>query len=297
MISIEICNITKDYGGGKGVFDLSLSVDKGEALGFLGPNGAGKTTTIRQLLGFTRPQSGELSICGKDCFKDAAEIARSMGYIPGEIAFMNDMRGIDFVRFIAGMKKMNSLSAAHELMEYFELDPKGKIGRMSKGMKQKIGIVCAFMNDPDILILDEPTSGLDPIMQNKFVRLILSRKAAGKTVFMSSHMFEEVEKTCDRAAIIRNGRLVATDSIEALRRSCSKRARVRLETETQAKALAELLGAESEGTLVSAEISGEADKFIKTLSDFRVVDIEIVNGNLEESFMHFYSENGGVQND
>lgn len=167
MKVIDIQGITKDYGRNKGVFDVSFSVNKGEVLGFLGPNGAGKTTTIRQLMGFIKPDKGTVTIQGKDCFSKSNIIQKSLGYLPGEIAFMDDMSGIEFIKFIANMKKMKDFSRAEELMKFFELDAGGRIQKMSKGMKQKIGIVCAFMQDPDILILDEPTSGLDPLMQNK----------------------------------------------------------------------------------------------------------------------------------
>lgn len=154
MSVIEINHITKDYGRGRGVFDVSFCVERGEVLGFLGPNGAGKTTTIRQLMGFIKPDSGTLTIRGKDCFEKADEIERSLGYLPGEIAFMDSMNGMEFIKFIANMKKMKDLGRAPRLMELFELNPAGKLKKMSKGMKQKIGIVCAFMQDPDLLILD-----------------------------------------------------------------------------------------------------------------------------------------------
>ena len=190
MHVIELCGLTKDYGSGKGVFGLQLTVPKGEVLGFLGPNGAGKTTTIRQLMGFIRPDAGTARIGGLDCFRQAETIQASLGYLPGEIAFMDEMTGLDFIKFIAGMKGMKDLGRARELMDQFELDPSGRIKRMSKGTKQKIGIVCAFMQQPALLILDEPTSGLDPLMQNKFVELIAREKKRGATIFMSSHMFE-----------------------------------------------------------------------------------------------------------
>ncbi|MFQ8600781.1 MAG: ABC transporter ATP-binding protein [Oscillospiraceae bacterium] len=221
MHVIELCGLTKDYGAGKGVFGLQLTVPQGEVLGFLGPNGAGKTTTIRQLMGFIRPDAGTARIRRLDCFQQAETIQASLGYLPGEIAFMDDMTGMDFIKFIAGMKGMKDLGRARELMDQFELDAAGKIKRMSKGTKQKIGIVCAFMQKPEILILDEPTSGLDPLMQNKFVELIAQEKQRGATIFMSSHMFEEVERTCDRAAII-EGRIVALEEMENLRQQAQE---------------------------------------------------------------------------
>ena len=176
MSIIEISDVTKDYGDNRGIFNLSLTVNKGEIFGYLGPNGAGKSTTIRHLMGFIHADKGTCKIKGYDCYKDSKKIQKFVGYLPGEIAFMDDMKGMEFIKFIADMKGMTDLNRAHELIELFELNPHGKIKRMSKGMKQKIGLVCAFMNDPEILILDEPTSGLDPLMQNKFVDLILEEK-------------------------------------------------------------------------------------------------------------------------
>lgn len=295
MSVIEIKNLTKDYGQGRGVFDVSFHVKEGEVLGFLGPNGAGKTTTIRQLMGFIKPDSGSLSIRGMDCFKQADVIERSLGYLPGEIAFMDSMSGMEFIRFISRMKKMDDLGRAPELMERFELMADGKIKKMSKGMKQKIGIVCAFMQDPDILILDEPTSGLDPLMQNKFVELILQEKDRGKTILMSSHMFEEVEKTCDRAAIIREGKLVAVEDMEKLRSNKQKIVEFTFETAGMASEFASKLPrSQTNGRTVVSKVGRDIDVFIKTAGQYTVKDLSIRTQSLEEFFMHFY---GGEQND
>ena len=209
MNTIEIDRLTKDYGRGRGVFDLTFSVAQGEAFGFLGPNGAGKTTTIRHLMGFSRPQSGSCRIGGLDCLTQSPRIQKDLGYIPGEIALPDEMTGLEFLRFLARYRGVSDFSRAEALMARFELDPRGRIRRMSKGMKQKVGIVCAFMHDPAVLVLDEPTSGLDPLMQNRFIELVLEEKARGKTILLSSHMFEEVERTCDRVGILRQGKLAA----------------------------------------------------------------------------------------
>ena len=294
MSVIEINHITKDYGQGRGVFDVSFGVWRGEVLGFLGPNGAGKTTTIRQLMGFIKPDSGSLTIRGKDCFKKADEIQKDVGYLPGEIAFIDTMNGMEFIRFIARMKKMKDLGRAPELMEMFELNPSGKLKKMSKGMKQKIGIVCAFMQDPKLLILDEPTSGLDPLMQNKFVELILQEKKRGKTILMSSHSFEEVEKTCDRAAIIRGGKLAAVEEMERLRTGRKKIVQLELETTGMASDLAdEFPGAGLQERTVTVKVGKEVDLLIKKASQYKVLDMEIRTQSLEEFFMHFY---GGEEN-
>lgn len=234
MSVIEISHLTRNYGNHKGVFDLSLNIESGEVFGFLGPNGAGKTTTIRHLMGFIKPQQGNCKIDGLDCWHQAARLQQEIGYIPGEIAFFNDMNGDEYLNFIGKYRKLNKLNRKEELIKRFELNPKGKIKKMSKGMKQKLGIVAAFMHDPQILILDEPTSGLDPIMQNNFVELINEEKARGKTIIMSSHIFEEVEKTCDRIGIIKEGHLVALDTSENIRMRHVKSYVVTLESQEQA---------------------------------------------------------------
>ncbi|MCI9315875.1 MAG: ABC transporter ATP-binding protein [Lachnospiraceae bacterium] len=238
MSVIKIENLVRDYGGGKGVFDISFHVNQGEAFGFLGPNGAGKTTTIRHLMGFLKPRSGKCTIDGLDCWDKRDQVQARLGYIPGEISFFEDLSGTEFLKFITEYRRLGTRSRKEELLERFELDPKGKIKKMSKGMKQKLGIVAAFMHDPDILILDEPTSGLDPLMQNRFVDLVAEEKKHGKTILMSSHMFEEVERTCDRIGIIRNGRMVAVDDAAALRERHTRKYTVTLESESAAEAFA-----------------------------------------------------------
>jgi len=266
MNVIDIQNLTRDYGGGKGVFDVSFSVGQGEAFGFLGPNGAGKTTAIRHLMGFLQPKSGQCSIGGLDCWRDSAKIQKSLGYIPGEISFFDDMTGTAFLKFAAKYRGMNGFGRTEELLKRFELDPKGKIKKMSKGMKQKVGIVTAFMHNPDILILDEPTSGLDPLMQNRFIELIGEEKEKGKTILMSSHMFEEVERTCHRVGIIRTGKLVAVDSVEALRKRHVRPYTVTLDTPELAENFAKDFGGTRDGLKVTVS----------------------TKQSLEEIFMHYY---------
>lgn len=294
MDVIEVSHITKDYGQGRGVFGVNFSVKEGEVLGFLGPNGAGKTTTIRQLMGFVKPDKGSLSIRGMDCFKDADKIQKFLGYLPGEIAFIDSMSGMEFIRFVSRMKKMKDLGRAQELMELFELNASGKLKKMSKGMKQKIGIVCAFMDtDADILILDEPTSGLDPLMQNRFVDLILSEKKRGKTILMSSHMFEEVERTCDRAAIIRDGHLAAVEEMEKLKEGRQKTVGLTFRDAAMAEAFAAGFSGVSyqkgERT-VTVRVGNNLDFFIKKAGEYTVTDLEVGTQSLEEFFLHFYGE-------
>jgi ABC-2 type transport system ATP-binding protein len=293
---IEVKSVTKDYGGGKGVFDISFSLEKGEVFGFLGPNGAGKTTTIRQLMGFIRPQRGRCSILGLDCTSKAAVIQRDLGYIPGEIAFMDDMTGWSFIKFMAAYRGMKNLDRAEELMARFELDSRGKLKKMSKGMRQKIGIVCGFMHDPAVLILDEPTSGLDPLMQNRFVELIREERRRGKTILMSSHMFEEVERTCDRVGIIRQGHLVAVDEVEALKKAKRRRYTVTLADEAEAAAFAAegLRVAGREGCRVTVEVQTDLQAFIAAMGRHRVSGLEAASQSLEDVFLQFYGEEAGV---
>ena len=218
--SIAIEGLTKDYGNGRGAFDVSFSVERGEVFGFLGPNGAGKTVTMRNLMGFIRPDERQRAHRGLGLLQpSAARIQERLGYLPGEIACMDEMTGAAFLEFMARMKKLRDRTRMNELVEYFELDPARRIRKMSKGTKQKVGLVCAFMTSPDIILLDEPTSGLDPLMQSRFIELVLEEKRRGATILLSSHLFEEVERTCDRVAFIRAGKLAAVEHMDDVRKS------------------------------------------------------------------------------
>ena len=290
---IEIRQLTKDYGNNRGIFDVSLSVKKGEVFGFLGPNGAGKSTTIRHLMGFIQADQGSCQINGLDCLRDHARIQQALGYLPGEIAFMDDMTGIEFIKFMAKMKGMTDLTKAYELMERFELNPQGKIKKMSKGMKQKIGIICAFMHDPELLILDEPSSGLDPLMQNRFIELVLEEKQRGKTIFMSSHIFEEIERTCDRTAMIKDGRLISIEELQTLKASKHKTYQITFATEELAEQfMNEGFECEQvESTVVKVLPRNNLNYLLATLSRYDIVDLDITKLTLEELFLHFYGGN------
>lgn len=290
MCVIDIQKLTCDYGGGKGVFDLSFAVEKGESFGFLGPNGAGKTTTIRHLMGFARPQSGQCTIHGLDCWSGSADIQRNLGYISGEIAFLDDMTGLGFLKFLADYRGLKGLGRARELMDRFDLDAGGKLRRMSKGMKQKVAIVAAFMHDPAVLVLDEPTSGLDPLMQSRFIDLVTEERGRGKTILMSSHMFEEVERTCSRVAIIRQGRLVAVDTVEHLKATRRKRYVVTLADMAAADAFAaeDLEVVSRTGTHFTISVGSDLGPFLRMLARHGVTGLETEEQTLEEVFMHFY---------
>lgn len=295
---IELQHVTKDYGKGKGVFDLSFSVPQGEVFGYLGPNGAGKTTTIRQLMGFIRPDKGSCRMIGKECFRQAFEIQKKTGYLAGELAFPEDMTGLGFLKFMAEMKGMKNVSRMKDLMERFELNPHGKIKRMSRGMKQKVGIVNTFMHDPEVVILDEPTSGLDPLMQNAFVDLILEEKKKGTTILMSSHIFEEIEKTCDRTAIIRSGRIAAVEHMKDLTGKRKKIYLVTLEQKEDTERLLKEPGIQRWNPSESGEallpnqaeftVSGSLPDALITIASYGVKDLEVRSQSLEELFLQYY---------
>lgn len=294
MSLIEIQELARDYGDGRGVFNLSFSINQGEVFGFLGPNGAGKTTTIRHLMGFLKPEKGYCTIGGKDCWKDRADIQKKLGYIPGEIVFFEDMTGTEFLSFMAKYRNTKSKNRVKELVDRFELNPRSKLKKMSKGMKQKVGIVAAFMHDPEVLILDEPTSGLDPLMQNRFVELVMEEKARGKTILMSSHMFEEIERTCSRVAIIKSGKLAALNAVETLKAFQVKKYKITLENEDAANAFAgEVLRAsEVSHNQVTVIVQNNLKELISVMNRYPVINIATPNQSLEEIFMQYY---GGEQ--
>ncbi len=292
---IELKNVTKVYKSGKGVFDVSFEVRQGEVFGFLGPNGAGKTTTIRNLLGFLLPDQGSCRVNGLDCWSNAAKIQEFVGYIPGEIAFIDNMTGVSFLNLIAKMRSMQDFTKKNELIEILDFNPKSKIKNMSKGMKQKLGIITAFMHDPAVYILDEPTSGLDPLMQTIFVDIILEEKKRNKTILMSSHSFEEIERTCDRAGIIKEGRIATIQDIHSLKTRQRKVFSVNVSSE---KDLAIIKASSLEvlaikDSFIEIAISGNYDEFFKVLSKCNVISLDAVVQNIEQVFMQYYGNEGG----
>jgi len=296
MSIIEINGLTKDYGNHKGIFNLTFQVKEGEVFGYLGPNGAGKTTTIRHLMGFLTPDKGSARILGLDCRSQSAAIMKELGYLPAEMAFFDGMNGMDFLKFMGEMRKMTDTSYRDALIERFELDTKGRIRKMSKGMKQKLGIICAFMHDPKVLILDEPTSGLDPLMQRIFSDLILEEKAKGKTILMSSHSFEETERTCDRVGIIRQGELVTIEDIHNLKEKRRKTFLVTFDSPATAKTFAQtdhFYKISINGATAKVSILGNVSNFVQSISKYPVRDLDTESSSLEDIFMQFY---GGTDN-
>lgn len=301
MHTIEVSHLTKDYGFGRGVFDVSLQVDRGEVFGFLGPNGAGKSTTIRHLMGFSRPGSGETKILGKDTFDRYFEILQRVGYIPGEIALPAGLNGWEFIRMMQNLQKIHNEERLREMLDLFELEDKvlsGETKRMSLGVKRKLAVVTAFMSDPDVLILDEPTSGLDPVMQETFIDLIHREKERGKTILLSSHIFSEIDSTCDRIAIIRDGKIVSEFVANDLKHASRKYYNITFGSEAAkdtflllGKAIPSLSVTKSAGA--DAELSVEdadLNTLIALLADADVRSFSNKRETLEDYFMKFYRE-------
>ena len=215
--AISVKNLTKDYGFGRGVFDISFDVEKGEMFGFVGTNGSGKTTTIRHIMGFLKPDGGSCEVNGVNSWHNPCEIAKHVGYVPGEIAFPDVNTGATFLKIQAEYLGVTDMMHCNELIAKLKLDINANLKRMSKGMKQKTALVAALMHDPEILVMDEPTTGLDPLMREEFISIVLEEKSRGKTVFMSSHIFQEIETTCDKVALIKDGSLVDVADMDKIR--------------------------------------------------------------------------------
>lgn len=287
---IEIKNLTQKFSNGKGIFDVTFKIDKGEVFGFLGPNGSGKTTTIRHLMGYLKPQAGQTIVNNLDAWKKQSEVRKSIGYLPGEISFLDGLTGESFLNMMMGMQGINNKSRREDLINLFQLDTKIPIRKMSKGTKQKVGIVTTFMHDPDIYILDEPTSGLDPLMQKIFINLVLKEKSRGKTFLISSHSLPEIERTCDRIAIIKEGRIVTTKDIHELHTLQRKTFNVTLSKKEDVHALlnSELSVDKIDDFIVRIDIQGNYDVFLNTLSHYHVKNISTDDMSLEHTFMDYY---------
>ena len=286
---IKAEHLTKDYGGGRGIFDVSFFVKKGETFGFVGTNGSGKTTTIRHIMGFIKPKRGQVFVQGMDAWKDSCKIKGNVAYIPGEIAFPDLSTGIEFLKAQAELLKLNDMSRADELVKRLQLDPSANLKRMSKGMKQKTAIVAALMADKDILILDEPTTGLDPLMRETFLELILEEKKRGKTILMSSQMFDELETTCDRVALIYEGKIIDIADVNALKNSTIKSFKIEFlnkEDYQKFKKLKYKIVRDQEKYFqVTVEIDdGEINKLFRSLKNYKLKFIAEVKYNLEKHF-------------
>ncbi len=309
MSVIEVNNLVKDYGSGRGVFDVSFKIEKGEVFGFLGPNGAGKSTTIRHLMGFSKPDSGNTKILGFDSFKDYSKILSHVGYIPGEIALPQGLTGYEFISMMQDMYKIHNKEMLDKMINLFELEDnvlKGDTKHMSLGVKRKLAIVCAFMSDPEVLILDEPTSGLDPVMQQRFINFIVEEKNRGKTILLSSHIFSEVDATCDRIAIIKDGKIISEFIANDLKHATLKQYRIVFESSEDYDKFKSTIDSNLINILKEnkekKEIFIQADDkdinaVVSFMSDFKIKEFNNIKETLEDYFMKFYKEDknfGGV---
>ncbi len=289
MSVIEVENLTKDYGYGKGVFGVNFSINEGEMVGFVGTNGSGKTTTIRSILGFIKPTKGEARVNGLDSWEHSSEIIKNVGYVPGEIAFPDLKTGVDFLNSQKEFLKLDDMSYANELIERLQLDPRANLKRMSKGMKQKTALVAALMNDAPIIVLDEPTTGLDPLMRATFLDIIKEEHKKGKTIFMSSHNFEELEGTCDKVALINDGRVIDVCDMNLINNPAEKEFKIEFNSESDyGKFLKEPYKVtRTQDNYNQATIKIGADdtaKLLKTLNGYDVKFISEIPYTLEKHF-------------
>lgn len=289
MSLIEIKNLTKDYGNNQGIFNINLNIEKGEMVGFVGTNGSGKTTTIRNIMGFIKPTSGEVKVNGLSSYEHASEISKLIGYVPGEIAFPDLPNGIDFLKCQAEFLNLKDMDYANELIERLQLDPRANLKRMSKGMKQKTALVAALMNDAPIIILDEPTTGLDPLMRDTFLDIIKNEHSKGKTIFMSSHMFEELETTCDKVALISDGHIIDVVNMNDIRNRPVKEFKIEFNNKDDyqkfQKEKYEIIRLQDQYNQVTIKIkTTETGKLLTTLCNYDVKFVSEIPYTLERHF-------------
>ena len=288
---IEAEQLTKSYGKSRGIEDLTLSVRKGEIFGFLGPNGAGKTTTIRTLLDLLHPTSGSATIFGLDSRRDSIAIRARTGNLPGDFAFEDRVTGHQLLRLFANLRGMSDLGSAADLADRFKADLSKPLRELSRGNRQKIGLIQALFHEPDLLILDEPTGGLDPLMQEEFLTVVAEHRDRGATVFLSSHDLAEVERICDRVGIIRAGRLAAVESVSEMREHAYRDVVVRFAEPVSLadfEALPEIEQIVVSDETLSFRSLGGLDAAIKAIASHSVIDIEIKRPTLEELFLTYY---------
>ena len=288
MKAINTEKLTKSYGRARGVIDLDLSVSEGDFFGFIGPNGAGKSTTIRTLLGLISPTSGSAEVLGLDIMKDRTELLSRVGYLPGETFFYSGMKVSELLKLSAKLRGVDCTAEARLLCERLDLDPTKRIDRLSLGNRKKVGIVCALQHRPELYILDEPTSGLDPLMQKEFYDILCERNREGATVFLSSHILSEIDRYCKNAAIIREGRLVVSDSIENLSRANGKQVALRgVENLPECEFIRDL---RLENKNASFLYCGRSEELIRFLSSLSFEDVTLTDPELDEIFMHYYEK-------
>lgn len=286
---IEIEHLTKFYGKNRGVNDLSLSVNEGEVFGFIGPNGAGKSTTIRAMLGLIAPTSGSVKLFGQSVRRGDASALREVGYMPAEAAFYRGMRVSEVISLSAKLRRVDCAAEARRLCDRLQLDVRRRVEELSLGNRKKVSIVCALQHRPALCLLDEPTSGLDPLMQEAFFDLLEERHAAGRTIFLSSHVLGEVQRHCQRAGVIREGQLIACDRVENLSRTRARRVTLH---GVNSLALPGMRDVQSEKRSLRFLYDGDMAALISALQGLPVDDMTISEPPLEEIFLHFYEEGG-----
>ncbi len=295
MNVIETTKLTKYYGSSRGIVDLDMAVHEGEIYGFIGPNGAGKSTTIRTLLGLIHPTSGSATIFGKDITTQGPEIRQDVGYLPSEVFYYDDMRAIDLLKYSASFYAKDPKATERrirELAELLDLDLKKKIDDLSYGNKKKVGIIQGLAHEPKLIILDEPTGGLDPLIQQQFFRLLKERNTAGATVLFSSHILSEVQKLCDRVAIIKDGSIIQVEEIRTLLENATKRVRLELAgapdlSRFQFEGVSDLT---AENHSVSFLFRGHVNEITRVLAETDLVDFMVEEPDLEEIFLHYYEK-------
>ena len=296
MLAIETEGLTKFYGADRGIVDLTIAVEQGEVFGFLGPNGAGKTTTIRTLLDFLHPTRGSARIFGLDSRRDGVAIRSRLGNLPGDFGYGKLASGRDAVALLARLRGVGELDRAESLARRFRSDLDRPMGQLSRGNRQKIGLILAAFHQPELLILDEPTSGLDPLMQEEFLALVREERERGCAVFLSSHELDEVERVCDRVGIIRDGSLIAVERVAELLSKTQRRVSVEFVGRVELAELVECPGVsalEAVGGRVNFRVAGDLDPVIKVIARHPVADLEIAHPSLEEVFLTYYEEGIG----
>jgi len=289
MSVIETKNLTKYYGKSRGIVDVSFSVEEGEVFGFIGPNGAGKSTTIRLLLSLIYPTSGSALIFGKDCIRHGADLRQDIGYLPSEVFYYEGMKVLDLLKYSASFYKRDCTQRLHELADLMELDLKRRIDDLSYGNKKKVGIVQGLLHQPRLIILDEPTSGLDPLMQQKFFNLIRAENQRGATVFFSSHILGEVQRLCNRVAIIKEGRIIDLQDIQTLQKNNYKKVRVKGGSlDEKAFTFDGVSGMEKSNGGITFFYKGDINAVTRQLGASQISDLTIEDLTLEEIFMHYY---------
>ena len=295
MNAIETVKLTKYYGKSRGIVDVDMAVAEGEIFGFIGPNGAGKSTTIRTLLGLIYPTSGSATIFGKDIIKSGPEIRQQVGYLPSEVFYYDDMRVIDLLRYSASFYRKDHRAIEKRikhLAELFDLDLKKKIDDLSYGNKKKVGIIQGLAHEPKLIILDEPTGGLDPLIQQEFFNLLKEENAKGATILFSSHILSEVQKLCDRVAIIKEGTIIKVEQIKTLLENSTKRFKLELSSvpDSSVFGIAGVSDLAVAGNSVSFLYRGRVNDITKILAEQNLIDLLVEEPDLEEIFMHYYEK-------